>query len=463
MKANRTTQRPKEPVHDQEIPKLDALKQINLNAAGLDIGDDEIYVAVPEGRNEESVRVFGTFTIDLYALANWLQFCGVDTVAMESTGVYWIPIYEILDQRGFEVYLVNARHIKNVTGRKTDILDCQWIQQLHTYGLLQPSFRPPEEVCALRALVRHRDSLITSCTREIQHMHKALQQMNLKLTNVISDITGVTGMLIIRDIVAGEHDPHRLARHRNPHCAKSEEEVAKALHGNYRPEHLFALKQALEAHDFYQQQIQTCDAEIERCYAAFKPKVDISDKPLPPRQRQRHKPEGNAPNFNLRLYLYQMAGVDLTQIDGVNALTVQKVLAETGVDMSPWPTVKHFTSWLSLCPHNDKTGGKVIKSRTQKSQNRAAAALRIAAQSLAHSESSLGAYHRRMRAKLGKPEAVTATAHKLARILYSMLKNRTEYRDLGAEHYEEQARQRAIKNLKRKAKQLGFQLVPTDA
>lgn len=463
MPRSKRSKRRKRKTGKVEAPKLEALGQINLNAAGLDIGDDEIYAAVPEGRDEVSVRVFQTFTRDLYTLVNWLEACGVDTVAMESTGVYWIPTYEILEERGFEVYLVNARHIKNVPGKKTDILDCQWIQQLHTYGLLRASFRPPEDIRALRALVRHRDNLIRSCTSEIQRMQKALQQMNVKLTNVISDITGVTGMKIIRDIVAGERDPHKLAQHRDFRCAKSETEIAKSLEGSYKPEHVFALKQALEAYDFYQQQIKNCDVEIEKHYAAIEPKVDVAEKPIQPRKRKRTKPEGNEPDFNLRLYLYQMAGVDLTQIDGINALTVQKVLSEIGVDMSKWPTVKHFTSWLSVCPHNDKTGGKVIKSGTKKSQNRAAAALRISAQSLAHSDSALGGYYRGMRARLGAPEAVTATAHKLARIIYAMLKNQTEYRDPGEGHYEEQARQRAIKNLKRKATKLGFALVPTEA
>ena len=270
-------------------------------------------------------------------------------------------------------------------------------------------------------------------------------------------------MLIIRDIVAGERDPHKLAQHRNPHCAKTEKEIALALEGNYKPEHVFVLKQALQAYDFFQQQIRDCDAEMERLYAAFEPRVDVNEKPLKPRKRKRNKPEKNAPAFDLRLYLYQMAGIDLTQVDGLNALTVHKVLTETGVDMSPWPTVKHFTSWLSVCPHNDKTGGKVIRSKTKKTQNRAAAALRMAAQSLAHSHSALGAYYRSMRTKLGAPEAVTATAHKLARIIYSMLKNQTEYVDPGEDYYEEQARQRAIRSLKRKAKRLGFDLVSTTA
>jgi len=440
-----------------KVKDLEALEQINLNAAGLDIGDNEIYVSVPKGRDKGSVRVFKTFTIDLYALADWLQACRVDTVAMESTGVYWIPVYEILEARGFEVYLVNARHIKNVPGRKTDILDCQWIQQLHTYGLLRASFRPPDEIRALRALARHRERLIQSCAREIQHMQKAMQQMNVKLTNVISDITGVTGMLIIRDIVAGERDPKVLAHHRNPRCAKSEAEIAKSLQGHYKAEHVFALQQALEAYDFYQRQIKACDVKIEQCYQDLVSDDHADEPPLLAVKRNTHSK--NAPNFDLRRYLYRWAGVDLVVIDGLNALTVHQVLTETGVDMSPWRTEKHFCSWLSICPHNDKTGGKVIKSRTKKTQNRAAAALRIAAQSLSRSKSALGAYYRRMRAKLGGPEAVTATAHKLARIIYAMLKNQTEYFDPGESHYQEQTRQRAIKRLKRKAKDLGYQLV----
>lgn len=460
MRKAKKSKRGQPKLTEQEIPKLEALKQINLNAAGLDIGDDEIYAAVPEGRDEVSVRVFETFTVELYALANWLAACGVETVAMESTGVYWIPIYEILEEQGFEVYLVNARQVKNVTGRKTDILDCQWLQQLHTYGLLQASFRPPEEICALRALVRQRDTLIKSCSREIQHMQKALQQMNIKLTNVIGDITGVTGMRIMRDLVAGQQDPHRLAQHRDPRCKKSAAEIAKALQGNYKLEHLFALKQALQAYDFFQHQINACDTELQKLYAAFEPKVDPGQKPLQPRQGT---PSKNEPPFDLRLYLYQMTGVDLTRIDGINVLTVQTLISEIGLDMTKFPTVRHFTSWLSLCPHNDKTGGKVIKVSTKKSQNRAAAALRLAAQSLSHSNSALGGFHRRMRAKLGKPEAVTATAHKLARIIYAMLKNQTEYIDPGEGYYEQQARQRAIKNLKRRAHKLGFQVLPQPA
>jgi transposase len=288
-------------------------------------------------------------------------------------------------------------------------------------------------------------------------MQKALQQMNLKLTNVVSDISGVTGMRIIRDIVAGQHDPLILARHRDYRCANSEDEIAKSLHGDYKSEHLFTLKQALQAYDFFQQQIADCDVQLQQQYAAFDPKVDPVQKPLKPAARQ---PGKNYPAFDLRLHLYQMTGVDLTQIEGINTLTVQTLISEIGTDMSKFPSLKHFTSWLSLCPHNDKTGGKIINASTKKSQNRAAAALRMAAQSLSHSKGPLGAFHRRMRTKLGKPEAVTASAHKLARIIYAMLKNQTEYFAPDPELYEAQARQRAVKSLKRKAKSLGLQVLP---
>ena len=445
----------------QKVVNLEALKQINLNAAGLDIGAAEIYAAVPEDRGPESVRSFQTYTRSLHALADWLLACGVDTVAMESTGIYWIPIFEILDERGFEVILVNARHIKNVPGRKTDVLDCQWIQQLHTYGLLQGSFRPADNICALRALARHRDMLIRYRSSHVQHMQKALHMMNVQLTNVLSDITGVTGLKIIRGIVSGDHDPQKLAEYRDYRCSKSKEEIALALEGNYRTEHLFALKQALELYDLYSQKIKDCDAEIETMYSAFEPQVDVNEKPL--KNHKASKPRGNEPDFDLHLYLYQMTGVDLTQIDGINVLTVQTVLSEIGLDMSKWKTVKHFSSWLSVCPYNDITGGKVIKSGTKKSQNRAAKALRLAARSLSHSDSYLGAFFRRIKARSDAPTAITATAHKLARIIYAMLRDQSEYIDPGADFFEEQYRQRAIKNLQRKANKLGFTVVPVAA
>lgn len=445
-----------------DIPPLETLQQLKLNAAGLDIGAEEIYACVPADRDEQPVRAFPTFTVDLYALADWLAACGIDTVALESTGVYWIPLYDVLEARGFKVYLVNARHLKNVPGRKTDVLDCQWIQQLHTYGLLRASFRPPEDICALRALARHRDNLIRYRAAHIQHMQKALQLMNVKLTQVVSDITGVTGMSIIRAIVAGERRPGELARLRNPQCAKSEAEIAKALQGNYKSEHLFVLKQSLDQYDFYHQQIQECDAEIEAMYAALPPS-ETDDQACPPPKPRRGKPRKNQAHFDLTASLYQMVGVDLTAIDGLDALTVQAIITEIGVDVSPWPTVKHFTSWLCLAPYNDISGGKVLRRRSKKTQNRATTAFRLAAQSVSRSQSALGGFYRRMRAKHGPAKANKATAHKLARIVYHMLKNRTAYVDPGQTYYEEQYRERTLRNLKRKAAKLGMDLVPNAA
>lgn len=447
------------PSSKKQMMVVDTLAQINLNAAGLDIGDSEIWACIPQDRAEQTVRCFNTFTVDLYTLADWLAGCGIETVAMESTGIYWIPVYEILIERGFEVKLVNAHHLKNVPGRKSDVQDCQWLQQLHTFGLLRGSFQPNEDIQAIRAYHRHRANLIRSRAQHIQHMQKALQLMNLKLTNVISDITGQTGLAILRLIVAGERDPQQLAKLRNTHCHKSEAEIAKSLQGNYKPEHLFALQQALELYDFYTQQIQTCDAQLETCYHSFQPQPNPTQPPLPPARCTTH--DKNSPSFDLRLYLYQMTGVDLTQVDGINALTAQTILAEIGLDMSKWPTVKHFTSWLGLSPFQDISGGKVLKSRTKPSQNRAATALRIAAQALTHCQSPLGDYYRLMRARHGPAKAITAAAHKLARIIYHMLKFRQPFDPNRLEHNQQLLQQRRLKRLQRQAAQLGLQLVPT--
>jgi transposase len=444
----------------KKVKELDALEQINLNAAGVDIGVEEIWVAVPKGRDEESVRMFPTFTADLQRIAGWLEACRIETVAMESTGVYWIPLYEILEAHGFEVNLVNARHVKNVDGRKTDVLDCQWIQQLHTYGLLQPSFRPPDNICAIRSLVRHRDMLIQYRAAHIQHMQKALHLMNIQLTNVLSDITGVTGMKIIRSIVAGERDRELLASYRDRRCAKSKQEIAKSLEGNYKREHLFSLQQAVELYDFYAQQLQNCDEQLEVLYGELEPCAQPGTEPPKPRAAKRRK---NQPYFDLAQYLYRMAGVDLTQVDGLDALTVQTILSEIGTDMNPWPTVKQFASWLRLSPNNKVTGGKVKSRGTQPTQNRASTALRLAAQSLARSDSALGAFYRRIRAKHGAPKAITATAHKLARIVYHMIKRREPYRDLGAHYYQEQQRERNLRYLRHRAANLGMRLEPVAA
>jgi transposase len=438
---------------------FDALQQINLSAAGVDIGAEEIYVAVPIGRDDESVRAFGTFTVDLHQIAHWLKSCGIETVAMEATGVYWIPLYEVLEGYGFDVNLINARHIKNVSGRKTDVVDCQWIQQLHTYGLLQPSFRPPEHICSIRSLVRHRDMLLRYRAAHIQHMQKALELMNLKLTNVLSDITGVTGMQIIRAIVAGERRCEVLASYRQGGCAKSESEIAKSLEGNYRHEHLFALQQALELFDFYSHQIQACDAQLEAMYSQF----DAPDQPGTPPPSKKRKRSKNHPDFDLAQSLYHMTGVDLTAIDGLEALSVQTILTEVGMDMSKWPTVKHFTSWLGLCPNNKVTGGKVKQRGRQKTKSRANLAFRRAAQSLARSQSALGAFYRRIRATQGGPQAVIATAHKLARIVYFMLKRREPYQDPGADYYDQQYQARVLRHLTHRAAKLGFKLEPLAA
>jgi hypothetical protein len=346
--------------------------------------------------------------------------------------------------------------LKNVSGRKTDVLDCQWLQQLHTYGLLKTSFRPPDQICAIRTLVRQREMLVQYRAAHIQHMQKALQLMNLRLTNVLSDITGVTGMKIIRAIVAGQQDPEKLACFRDGHCDKSEEEIMKSLEGNYKREHLFALQQALELYDFYGQQLQNCDLELEALYDEFEPPDPSGSQSPAPRKRKRRK---NQPHFDLTQALFRMTGgIDLTQVDGLDALTVQNILSETGVDMTKWPSVKHFSSWLCLAPNNRITGGKVKRSSTPPTQNRAATAFRMAAQSLAKSNCALGAYYRRMRAKHGPSKANTATAHKLAQIVYFMLKRREAYHALDVSYYENQHRERTIRYLQRKAASLGLRL-----
>ncbi|MEP0873961.1 IS110 family transposase [Trichocoleus desertorum AS-A10] len=440
-------------------PELESLQQINLNAAGLDVGVSEIYACIPQGRDEHSVRVFATFTADLQNLAAWLAQCKVTSVAMESTGVYWIPIFQILEAQGFEVILVNAHQVKNVPGHKTDVLDCQWIQQLHTFGLLRASFRPEDAICVLRSFVRQREMLLQYRASHIQHIQKALEQMNLKLNNVLSDVAGVTGLRIIRDIIAGMRDPIELAKHRDWRCGKSQAEIAKSLVGDYRVEHVFALQQAVELYDCYTEKLQACDAQIEQHFACFSCQVDLEKHPLPPPTRRPCSPQKNQPKSDLRLALYKLVGIDLTQVDGLDVLSVQTILSEIGTDMSKWRTVKQFTSWLGLCPHNDKTGGKIKRTHTKKTNNRANLAFRQAAASLWRSKSALGHFYRRMRTKLGAPQAVVATAHRLARIVYHMLKYQVPFAAVPPEQEDAQYRQRALRQLQRKAKQLGATLV----
>ena len=431
---------------------------VHPNAAGIDIGAKQNWVAVPADRDEQPVRSFGCFTEDLRAMALWLQACGIDTVAMESTGVYWVPVFQILEEYGFEVYLVNARPVKNVPGRKTDVLDCQWLQRLHSFGLLAASFRPADEICVLRSYWRHRINLIQDATRHIQHMQKALEQMNIQLHKVISDVTGVTGMRIIDGILSGERDLHKLAALRDCRIKSDEDKIAKALVGDYRQEHLFALRQALESYRFYQGQIAQCDQQIEAYLTTLDTRVDPTQRPLPPRDSKRNRPSANEPNFDLRTHLYRISGVDFTQIEGFGVMTAQSILAEVGLDPSRFPKQKNFCSWLGLCPDNRITGGHVKSTKTRKVNNRAATAFRMAAQSLTHSGGPLGAYYRRMRARIGPAEAITAAAHKLARIFYQLWTEPELYDPTLLERHEQQHTQRMINSLRKRARSFGLDL-----
>ena len=451
------------PKHRRTKPKskrdpFSGLPPLNLNAAGIDIGSREHYVAVPDNRDPKPVQKFESFTCDLYRLADWLKVCRIDTVAMESTGVYWIPLYQILESRGFEVYLVNAHKLKNVPGRKTDVLDCQWIQKLHTFGLLDSSFRPADEICVLRSYLRQRDNLISSASSCIQHMQKALTEMNIQLANVISDISGQTGLAIIRAIVNGETDPNKLAQMRDYRIKASVQTIAKSLHGNWRQELIFNLRQALELYDTYQSKIVECDYQIHSHLGTFPNKVDPKEYPLPPRKSSK-RPKGNSPRLDLRDEFYRISGADLISIDGIDVVTAQTVISEIGLDMTRWKTEKNFASWLGLSPNNRITGGKVFKRRSRKVVNRAAHALRMAASTLLKSKSALGANYRRFRTSLGAPKAITAMAHKLARLVYRMLKYGQNYVDKGMEHYKQKFREQRVKWLKKQAMRLNLELI----
>lgn len=434
---------------------------LHPNAAGIDIGEAEHWVAVSPDRDPQPVRRFGTFSADLHALADWLIACGITTVAMESTGIYWIALFELLESRGLEVVLIDPRQAKRAPGRpKSDVLDCQWLQRLHTYGLLSGAFRPEEQVCVLRVYLRQRQMLISRAAEHIQHMQKALQQMNLKLTQVVSDITGVTGMAIIKAILAGERNRLKLAQLRDPRCRHSEADIAKALEGTWRAEHLFALRQALELYEVYQQQRLACDEQIEAHLKTFDDKSDGQPLPKPPRRKSA---KANAPSFDARPLLYQMTGVDLTAIEGIDTGTALVILSEIGTDMSRWPSVKAFSSWLGLSPQARISGGRVLSSRVRPGAQRAAHALRLAANRLHNSQSALGAFFRRIKARRGTPKAITATAHQLARLIYSLLKNGSAYVHQEMQAYEAQYVERKVKQMTQQARALGYQLVPLNA
>lgn len=426
------------------------------NAAGIDIGSASHFVAVPPDRAEQPVREFASFTADLKALVSWLLDCGVDCVAMESTGVYWIPLYEMLDSRGINVMLVNARHVKNVPGRKSDVLDCQWLQQLANYGLLRGAFRPPDQICVLRGLWRHRTMLLRSQARHVQQIQKALVQMNIQLANVISDVMGATGQKILRAIAGGERNGQVLAAMKHPGIHATEEEIVKSLQGNWRQEHLFALKQGLAQFDFFGAQLAECDQEIEGTLKTLH--VQTGE---PPKRSKTSGKARNAPAFDLRSQLFKVAGVDLTRIDGIDVTTALTVVSEVGTDLkSRFPTVKAFCSWLGLCPGTKKTGGKLVSGRTKPTQNRSAQALRMAASSLRTSKSALGAYHRRLCGRMDKAKAITATAHKLARLVYAILTKGQEYVDQGIDYFDRLYEQRVLKQLAKRAEAFGMQLTP---
>jgi transposase len=424
------------------------------DAAGIDLGATVHYVAVPPERDPQPVRVFGTQTGDLHQLADWLIACKIKTVAMEATGVYWVPLFQILEDRGLEVCLVNARHVKNVPGRKTDVQDCQWLQYLHSVGLLHASFRPPAAVCAVRALVRHRDGLVRTGCEHLLRIQKALDQMNVQLHRAVTDITGETGQKILQAIINGERSPEALAQHRDYRCKKSKAEIAAALRGDWRAEHLFTLRQSFEAWQYHQKLIAECQTEVRKQMGAL---ADQTKEPVPPKARRDKQCDEEA-----RKHLFQKFGVDLTAVEAVNTQTAYVFLSEVGPDLSKFASAEHFASWMALCPDNRKTGGRRIGVSTRAVANRLATALRMAAQSLHRAESPLGEWFRRMKAKLGPAGATTAAAHKLARVLYSMIKYRRPFDParLGNPELRQARKENA---LRRAAQKLGYALQPIQA
>jgi transposase len=431
-------------------------EQVFPNAAAVDVGASSHWVAVPADRSDDAVHEYGSMTDDLNAMADWLLACGVDTVALESTGVYWIPVFEVLEQRGLKVFLVDARQMKYVPGRKSDVQDCQWLQKLMSLGLLRAAFRPDVDVCVVRAVARQREVLIADQGCWVQRMQKALVQMNIQLTEVLSDVMGTTGQAIIRAIVAGERDPKVLARHRHGRVKASAQEITKALTGNWREEHLFVLGQALGVYDDIAKHLAVCETKLQGLLNKLgQAQIDLGKAP---RAGSKLRAE-----FDVRQILANWAGVDLTRINGLAATTVMKILTEIGPDLARFETVKHFCSWLGLCPATKISGGKVLSSGTKRSANRARQALKMAAMSLSHSDSALGAFYRRLCGRMDKPRANTATAHKLARMVYFMLTRGEAFVDQGQHHYEEQQRQRSVAALKRRATALGFVVTPAGA
>ena len=441
--------------------KPSGLPIIHPYAAGIDIGSRFHVVAVSPDLCDEPVQTFQAFTNDLQRMANWLVATGTKTVVMESTGVYWVAAYEVLESRGLEVILANAREARAVPGRKSDVNDAQWLQRLHACGLLRASFRPGRDIAELRAYLRAREKHTDYAAAHIQHMQKALTFMNIQLHHVLATITGVTGMRIIRAIVGGERDPDVLAAMRDVRCKESVETIRDAMVGNYQPEHVFALKQALGLYDFYQRCIDECDAEIERTVARLNIAQPIPELPLPKAKHRSKLPSD--PNFDVRTAMYQLAGTDLTQIHGIGPFLALRLIGECGTDLSKWRTAKHFTSWLTLAPGCKISGGKVLSAHTRKTSSRITVLLRLAAVTVGRSNTALGAFYRRLAGRIGNAKAVTATARKIAVLFYNAMRYGMDYRDPGADRYEQQYRERVIKQLHRRAAQFGYVLQPHDS
>lgn len=435
------------------------LPVLNVDAAGIDIGAAQHYVSVPEDRCEKPVQTFGCFTPDLIRMADWLVECGIKTVAMESTGVYWIPVFRMLEEHGLEVLLVDARTVKHLPGRKTDVQDCQWLRQLHTFGLLRGAFVPSQVVAATRVYSRQREALVQDCGKCIQHMQKALTQMNLHLHIVLSDISGLSGMRILRAIDKGIHDPQELVLLAHPSVKATPQEIVDALTGHYHKEQLFILRQALNQYDFLKTQLDQCDEKIQECFATLSTVEPAPESGAAPARRPRKSRSKNSPKFDLREELIRISGVDLTRIDGIDTLTAFTIISELGVDLTAFPNEKCFASWLGLCPNNRITGNRVKSTKTRKVQNRVANALRISAQSLHRSKSYLGALYRRFKTRMAAPQGITAAAHRLAILVYRTLRYGHAYVDLGEAEYERRHQERALKSLTRRANQMGYDIL----
>jgi len=454
---NKAGQRTNRKGKNKRIQLNEHWDKINPDAAGIDIGAREHYVCLPAGRQEQTVRRFGTTTPELEQLAQWLLDCSIKTVAMEATGVYWIAAFQILEGKGLQVLLVNPRQVKNVSGRKSDVMDCQWIQKLHTFGLLAGSFRPADPYCVLRSYARLRDDLVARRSTQVQLMQKALHQMNVQLSHVLSDISGQSGLAIIAAILAGQRNPVILAALASKRVKSSKERIAQALVGDYRPEHLFGLQTAYDLYLAYQAKIDQCDHRLVEEASKLPDKVDLKSKPLPPADPKKQIDQ------KLRAALYLKLGVDITAIEGIGERVGLAMLTEVGPDLKAFASEKHFCSWLGLCPDNRISGGRVLSSRTRRVVNRLADALRIAATTLERSQSALGALYRRMKAKLGAAEAITALAHKLARLIYSLIKHGEAYLREGLEQYERKNQQRKLRAVRKMAESLGLKILEPEA